>query len=1046
MLYAEQDEARRTQEMEISLMEDPRAYQIPPRVKGMHMPDCSFMDDTIQFAIHNCPGAFPEFLKKGECEMLVSYESGQIIVLPCTKGQTGVCDSSISSLRFDIETASPTQSNCHAKPQWVSTWPNAELINPDTRFHCRVAWFYTPDGSMVPGRWPCHFRGVPAGRPTRPFWANVQEVCVDGFPLTKGLMWRLRKFSIVLDLEVIEAARKRNNIKQSAYHHRLPWSLQEEWSLSPITPTQRFEPADVTGTVEDQTTLNTSSHNILQRFMEQASQAAENPVQQNEEVLITANQRQLARDSPGESALSPSRCKPRLSNSLFNDRPMPLATIKEEEPQGMQNVVTTSSSSGEAEGLGSSMHPGPLISEKFHRRYLTLRTKVLGDKSLRQVQSGRAGVEPLSRRVEVENLSPSFAQFEDRKFQKAVEHRTPASTEVVKQMYQPSIDTILAVEVRSGFRIVRMKYDLTQEKSSQDLPQNITQEALTGVTKMVDVGTIDGAKIVLNAPLMQEDSDHGDAQGDYECSHSLRGGLAPVEALPLDEIEQEERRHHFLPQLPPHSTSPPPIRPNIRITRGEVPMEIPNLLHLGPASVPRPEATPQGFTGVSRGEISQTASITSPFQTRTEPDFDEGDERLSPRVRVPILTNPSPESQPNFTPHRTAPRGPNQAPQNSIPETLVREPIASNRQFPLARPIHERVTRSENTANPHRISARPPLHLLTPSLTQANRAQVHTFSSVPLLGADVPQSPYGGFVSEFHFAVNHAQWLRSVSFSENVEALRRITLQAIHVLRQIQQMPIVLIPHWREDRAERYLTELRNQYRALATRLCQVFASRPQGITNEERQQVMGDNFWEGIDEELRPRSMVRMEALSRIVVDARSGGSRRNQSRPVQGEASGVLHGNDGGSVDGSVYGPDREDIEQLVRIGYVSHPGRGLDSGELTRAILAMTIGILMTKVRANRRTTVRLRCPMIWDTMGSKECGDSGKQDTCVTYEFVYPGLESNLSYMTDVQQDCDACWVGSTKWVPGTTMWSCCIVAGSCLCGVLIIYCFLSLGYT
>ena len=32
--------------------------------------------------------------------------------------------------------------------------------------------------------------------------------------------------------------------------------------------------------------------------------------------------------------------------------------------------------------------------------------------------------------------------------------------------------------------------------------------------------------------------------------------------------------------------------------------------------------------------------------------------------------------------------------------------------------------------------------------------------------------------------------------------------------------------------------------------------------------------------------------------------------------------------------------------------------------------------------------LRCPMIWDTMGSKECGDSGKQDTCVTSELSIP----------------------------------------------------------
>ena len=92
----------------------------------------------------------------------------------------------------------------------------------------------------------------------------------------------------------------------------------------------------------------------------------------------------------------------------------------------------------------------------------------------------------------------------------------------------------------------------------------------------------------------------------------------------------------------------------------------------------------------------------------------------------------------------------------------------------------------------------------------------------------------------------------------------------------------------------------------------------------------MGDNFWEGIDEGLRPRSMARIQALSGagILGDARSWTSRINQSRPVQGEASGILHGDDGGSVDGSIDGPDSEELEQLVRIAYVSHPGRGLEN----------------------------------------------------------------------------------------------------------------------
>lgn len=499
--YAELQEARREQEMGISLMEDPLAHQIPPRIKGMHMTECSFMDDTIQFAIHNSPDAFPEFLEKGECEMLVAYETGQIIVLPCTRGQPGVYDSSMGFRRFNIETASPTQSSSHAKPQWVSNWPNSEHINPDTRFHCRVVWFYTPDGSMVPGQWPCQFRGIPVGRPTQPFWADVQEVCVDGFPLTKGLMWRLRKFSIILDLVVIETAKKRNNIKRSAYHHRLPCSLHEERSISPTTPNGRIiEPVEVTNTTYDSSdelgrgslnssnfsptndnsilesvyhshsavfhslgdpiALHSSSYNTPPTFTAQGCQTVDSASRQNERLSTVKEERPLAREPPGELTLSPSGPKPRLFNSLSNDRLAPLATIEEEASQGLQNVVATSSTSSRvvAEGLEPSMDLSPKTSENAHGRCLNLRTKALSDQNLYKIGGGGGGTEPLSQHLG--NLSASFAHLKTRKVPETVEHSTSASAEGVKQVYQSNINSlpqILIMKVRNRPQILHTK-------------------------------------------------------------------------------------------------------------------------------------------------------------------------------------------------------------------------------------------------------------------------------------------------------------------------------------------------------------------------------------------------------------------------------------------------------------------------------------------------------------------------------------------------------------------------------------------------------------
>ena len=947
VLYAEQQEARCTQEMEISLMEDPRAHRIPLRIKGMHMPDSSFMDDTIQFAIHNSPNAFPEFLEKGECEMLIAYETGQIIVLPCTKGKTGVYDCSIAFRRFNIETASPTQSNGHTKPQWISTWPNAEHINPDTRFHCRVAWFYTPDGSMVPGRWPNHFREVPAGRPTLPFWVDVQEVCVDGFPLTKGSMWRLRKFSIVLDLVVIEAARERSNIKQSAYHHRLPCSLQEEWGVSPITPNQRFESAEVTSTtghsidelgpdslnlenlsladgnstlehtylshpeayhsLVDPNTLHSSFHNTLKP---QLCQTLEGPAKQNARSFTTTNQRQLARGPSGELIVSTSGRKPGLSNPLANDRPVPLATINEEEPQGMQGIAT--------EDLGTSMSLSSQMSENAHERCLTLRDKVPKD---HQVEYEGGGTKPLLQHLENPNVS--FAQLGARKVPTTVGHSDSAGASGVEQMCQPNMNALsqdLLMQVKKKFQILHTEYDLTLEKNPQILPQNVIEEVLT---RMGDLETTGGAKVIANVPTRKEDSGRGGVEDGCESSHTLRGGHAPAEALLLGEIEQGER-------MPLLSPSPPPIRPNIRITRDEAPMEIPNLRYVGPA-VRLQNTALERFNVILRGGVSPRASPTPPFQTRTQ-ELDSGDdESFPPLVRIPTFTtsaaSPSPtsssESPPTVTPLLTTPQSSTQMPLDNIPESLGQGP-SSDRQIHPASPSQvfaEEITRGVNNTNPQTIPVHPPAHPPVPSLAQANGSRPHAILPAPFLEVDIPLIPHG-FVSEFYSAVDHAQRLR---FREHMEVLQRITVEADIIFRRIQQMPLDVVPNWRESLAERHIYELMNQHTQLANRLCRVLAGRPQGISNEEWERLMRTNFWRWVEAGLVSRRMTRGSiadganrswTLDTVIGDARSWPSRVNHAMPVQdGASAGIIDDID---LDDDVDEPEVEEIEEY-QTGYV-------------------------------------------------------------------------------------------------------------------------------
>lgn len=439
---------------------------------------------------------------------------------------------------------------------------------------------------------------------------------------------------------------------------------------------------------------------------------------------------------------------------------------------------------------------------------------------------------------------------------------------------------------------------------------------------MVDLETMDGAKIVANAPTMEEDGGPDDVEGDCEGSHSLklRGGHAPMEALLFDEIEQGERRQHFLPQLPPHSPSPPLIRPNIQITRGEAPMEIPNLLSIAPVSVPLLGVASERFSRILQDGASPT-SLTPPFQTRTrEPVSDEENERVLPRVRMPTLnTSASPTSSSEF-PLQTA-QSPTQMPLDNISETQVQELRSSERPSQI---FSQAVTRDPNISDLQALSAHPPVHPSAPGLAQANESRPD-ISLAPQLGADIAHTPHSGFVSEFHAAVSYAQRLRIAWYIEQMEVLQGIAADAEYVFRGIEQMPLSLAPTWRERSAERHLDELMNQYKELAIRLSQALTGREQDMTNEERQQLMR-NIWR-IEGGLRSRRIARsamidrvdnLRALDMLIREARSFPLRVSDVRVVQDESSAEVL--DDMNSDDDESEPQSGQIEQH-QTGYASY-----------------------------------------------------------------------------------------------------------------------------
>ena len=110
-----------------------------------------------------------------------------------------------------------------------------------------------------------------------------------------------------------------------------------------------------------------------------------------------------------------------------------------------------------------------------------------------------------------------------------------------------------------------------------------------------------------------------------------------------------------------------------------------------------------------------------------------------------------------------------------------------------------------------------------------------TMTVSPLLGAGIPHLPHGGFVFEFHSAVHRVKC---------TETRQGIIADTESALQRTQQMPLSLGPSCRECSAEHQITTLMNTHNELANRLCQVFAGRPQGLTNEKGQQLRRANIW----------------------------------------------------------------------------------------------------------------------------------------------------------------------------------------------------------
>lgn len=200
------------------------AHWVPPRLRP---PDGRFMDQVIQTAMNGLPDNFPEFLDKGECELLISWENGSIIPIPCTRGKIGVHQSDRPTIgaRFNNDTGSPITfidpRSPQGKPEWVFTWPRAHMIDPDVYFHCRVAWLLSTGLEMVQPQIPDESVRPPYRKTEVPLMAEVRQVRVDGFEPHRIHFPELCKFMVTLDLDRMDKARERLGFQQSPYHRSI---------------------------------------------------------------------------------------------------------------------------------------------------------------------------------------------------------------------------------------------------------------------------------------------------------------------------------------------------------------------------------------------------------------------------------------------------------------------------------------------------------------------------------------------------------------------------------------------------------------------------------------------------------------------------------------------------------------------------------------------------------------------------------------------------------------------------------------------------------